>query len=233
MEKPTYKHVPDETVAAFLDGRSTPAETRQIIGRVAGDEELREVLEIAMAVDADTELAARSGDSLPVTAMAALSEGGNLCNLRCEMFILHRRGIRFDAGEVCRTARENGWLTDAGTALHNIGRLLEHHGLSVSRRYGCTPDDIRTALAAGSDVIAVVDGGELTDTTGAEIFEDIVVGEIPDHAVAVLDFSRTEVTVYNPDTGAERDTYPLSLFADAWADSRNYLVIVSKTQDNH
>ena len=227
MKENAYNPLPDESVATFLDGCSTAEETRLILDRLAGDDELRSVLEIAMSVEDELTGTALTGGTLPMTAMAALSDDGNLCNLQCEMFILHRRGISFDSDEACRTARANGWLTETGTALHNIGRLLEHHGLCVSRRYNCTVDDIRTALENGRDVIAAVDGGELTDTTGAEILEDIIVGEIPDHAVVILSCSRTEVTVYNPGSGNGRDVYPLGLFADAWADSKNYLIIVN------
>lgn len=227
MKRSIYKPLSDESVAAFLDGCTAGDETLLIIDGIIADGELREVLDIARAVDEDLTGTSDSGNVLPVTAMAAFTDDGNICNLRCEMFILHRRGIHCDADAAYSTARDSGWLNDAGTPLYNIGRLLEHCGLYVSRQYDCTVDDIREALAAGRDVIAVVDGGELTDATGAEIVEDITVGEIPDHAVVILDCNDTEVTVYNPDAGNESETYPVGLFADAWADSKNYLVIVN------
>ena len=226
MEENTYQLLPDETVAEFLDGRTMNENSLQIFDRIPRDAELCELLDVALAVDNDLGGVACYADILPMTAMAALS-GGNMCNLQCEGYILRKRGIKVDDDEICRMACDRGWLTDEGTALHNIGRVLESFNVQVSRRYNCTVDDIRESLSAGRDVIAVVDGGELTDTAGGEIFEDMIVGETPDHAVAILDYGETGMTVYNPETGNEQDVYPQSVFADAWADSKNYLIIAS------
>lgn len=226
MEENTYQLLSDETVAEFLDGRAVNEDSMQIFDRIPHDAELCELLDVALAADDDLGCVAKYADILPMTAMAALS-GGNICNLQCENYILRRRGMAVDDDVTCDMACERGWLTVEGTALHNIGRVLESYDMRVSRRYNCTFDDIRAALAAGCDVIAVVDGGELTDTTGAEMMEDLFEGEIPDHALVVIGCDDSRITVYNPDTGCESESYSLAHFADAWADSKNYLVIVN------
>ena len=45
--------ISSELVAAYLDGRATREETLQILSAAKVDAELRELLEIAMAVDVD------------------------------------------------------------------------------------------------------------------------------------------------------------------------------------
>jgi hypothetical protein len=89
--------------------------------------------------------------------------------------------------------------------------------------------ELAEALNAGKDIIVAVDGGELLDDRWSEILEDIFEGEKPDHSVVVLscDIENDKVTVYDPNSENETDTYPVEQFLDAWNDSKNYMVSVS------
>lgn len=169
--------------------------------------------------------------TLPATAMAANNIIDNLCVIKCEGIALRRLGVTITDNELMETSQKEGWLQTDGTALHLIGRLAGLHGMSVSHRYDCTADDIREALQSGSVVIAAVDGGELTGDLEAEKLEDIEKGEIPDHVVVVDAISEESVTISDPSTIQQQDTYTLDQFIDAWADSSYYLIIINKGTD--
>ena len=97
-----------------------------------------------------------------MTAIAANCKDSGRCCLKCESYILHKRGISFNEQTLENHAAENGWLDDKGTALFNIGRLLESFGITISRTYGSSIIDINNALNEGKDIIVAIDGGELT-----------------------------------------------------------------------
>ncbi len=152
----------------------------------------------------------------------------NYCCLECEKFILKRLSVDFDEYDLLATAIENEWQEEKGTALHNVGRHLENHGFGVIRKYESTADDIANALAEGSSVIAVVDGGELIGNRTSEHLEDVLIGPIPDHSVVVLSCDKDSVTIFDPDSRNSRDRYPIARFLNAWSDSNNYLVLSSR-----
>ena len=228
MKKSADNNIPAEVLAAFLDGNATPEESRYIMESLSDDPQLREILKISQAVDDELGLSMESMEILPMTAMAANCEEGSLCCLECEKFILRKMGIEYDDTALLQDAVRYGWLKNEGTALHNMGRHLENKGLIVTRRYKCTFDDIRSALAEGLYVIAAVDGGELTGDPIAELKEDVLFGQIPDHAVVVLtcDEACGRVTLFDPHSPDQESVYPIWQFKDAWADSKNYLVTV-------
>ena len=62
-----------------------------------------------------------------------------------------------------------------------------------------------------------------------ETMEDILVGQIPDHTVVVLsiDTAKSSITIYDPNSINNEDTYAIEQFKDAWDDSKNYLVTIS------
>ncbi len=152
---------------------------------------------------------------------------GSVCDVRCEEFVLQRRGLIETSEELLEEAKGKGWLHESGTRIGDVGNLLEERGLEVIREFNFTLEDIARFLAEGKDVIAVVDGGELVGDREAEMLEDRFIGEIPDHAVVVtrVDQAANEVEVFDPQSENERDVYPVEQFMDAWADSCNYLVI--------
>lgn len=220
--------ISDETLAAYLDANTNAAETQLIIDSLQDDKELRELLLISQLVDNDMQML-RDDMEIPMTALAANCDESSLCCLECEKYILNKREISFDEKELMRNAVENKWIKDEGTPLYNIGRHLEQHALSVTRRYDCDFSYIIEALKRGDDVIAAVDGGELIGNQHKEYAEDIILGHRPDHCVVVLDYDedKKEITIFDPDSSNKQDTYPFFKFLDAWADSKYYLITIN------
>ena len=98
---------------------------------------------------------------LPAMAMAAENKVDNLCVIHCEGIALRRFGFDVTDEELLAESRKEGWLQQAGTALHNIGRLAGSHGLGVSHRYECSIAVIQESISAGHIVLAAVDANEL------------------------------------------------------------------------
>lgn len=168
---------------------------------------------------------------LPMTAMAAEDQQNNLCAIRCEGIALRHFGFEVDDEDLIEESRVEGWLRAEGTALHHIGKLAGRRGLNVAHRYDCSTDDILRALEKNQVVIAVVDGGELFGDPEWESMEDAIIGEIPDHAVVVTALDNDSITILDPFTSQEVDTYPLPQFLDAWADSSRNLVLIGDGDD--
>jgi len=240
MKKRSAKNsIQSEVLAAYLDGNATMQESQEILDALCSDAELREIMHISQMVDLDISVRPEDIDYIPMTAMAACSEvacsaccnemaqpKGNLCSFECEKFILKKLDIEFDEDELLNHALQCGWLKDDGTALHNIGRGLEKMGLVVTRQYKCTIADIMHAKSNGEEVIVALDGGELLGNQQYEEWEDNFVGKNPDHSVVVLSWNIDDMTisVFDPNSLNEIDTYSFEQFEDAWNDSKNYMV---------
>lgn len=234
MKKSANKTVSSEVLAAFLDGNATAQESRYVMQSLAEDAELRELLLISRSVDTELGMDASGIEYLPMTALAANCSKENQCCLECEKYILRKLGIIADEEQLLRESVRNGWQKKEGTALHNIGRHLENKGLVVTRQFKCSIKDITAALDAGSHVIVAVDGGELTGDPIAELQEDVLFGQIPDHTVVVLscDVEEGTITLFDPDSPNAEDRYSIARFADAWNDSKNYLAIITTKDMN-
>lgn len=234
MKKSANKTVSSEVLAAFLDGNATAQESRYVMQSLAEDAELRELLRISRSVDTELGMDASGIEYLPMTALAANCSKENQCCLECEKYILRKQGIIVDEEQLLRDSVRNGWQKKEGTALHNIGRHLESKGLVVTRQFKCSIKDIIAALDAGSHVIVAVDGGELTGDPIAELQEDVLFGQIPDHTVVVLscDVEEGTITLFDPDSPNAEDRYSIARFADAWNDSKNYLAIITTKDMN-
>ena len=230
MVRKQITKISDEVIAAFLDGQSSTQETLGILESLSVDPELRELLRISQVVDAELGLNIEDCEFLPMTAMAASFNEDALCCLECEKYILSLYGIPYSEDQVMDEAVQNGWFKETGTALHNVGRHLEAHGLIVTRRYKSSVADLVQALKDDEKVIVAVDGGELLGDREQEIMEDIIVGKIPDHAVVVLSIDEDcrTIRIYDPNSLNSEDEYPLEIFEDAWDDSMNYMVSVSQ-----
>lgn len=216
-------------LAAFLEGNATANESKTVLCALADDAELRELLHISQQVDIDMGLQPNAADYIPMTAMAATCDEGNSCSLECEKFIIDKFNIEYDDRQLLKNAIRNGWQKKGGTALHNVGRHLEEKGLVVTRRYNCGISDIENALNANESVIAAVDGGELLGNMSVEAKEDIILGPIPDHTVVIMAYNAADksITIYDPNSSNATDTYSIEQFADAWNDSKNYLVTIT------
>lgn len=234
MKKSANKTVSSEVLAAFLDGNATAQESRYVMQSLAEDAELRELLRISRSVDTELGMDASGIEYLPMTALAANCTKENQCCLECEKYILRKLGIIADEEQLLRESVRNGWQKKEGTALHNIGRHLESNGFVVTRQFKCSIKDIIAALDAGSHVIVAVDGGELTGDPIAELQEDVLFGQIPDHTVVVLSCDEEEgiITLFDPDSPNAEDRYSIARFADAWNDSKHYLATITTKDMN-
>ena len=154
----------------------------------------------------------------------------NLCDIRCESYALQKLGIDISDKQLEQESREHEWLTEQGTRLVDIGKLCELHGAKVLRQLESTFDDIIEAVRNEMIVIVSVDEGELVGDLELEILEDNMIGKCPDHVVIVAgyDEQKSEIQIIDPNTPQFSDIYPLERFIDAWDDSNNYMVSVSR-----
>ena len=229
MKKKSVNNISAEVLAAFLDGNANAQESNEIFSALAEDAELRELMHISQSVDAELGLATHECDFIPMTAFAATCNEENYCSLECEKYILRKQNIEFDEAKLLQNAIQNGWQKKEGTALHNVGRHLEDKGLVATRQYNASIEDIANALNEKDNVIVAIDGGELLGNKVAEIQEDVVIGQIPDHTVVVLslDEAGKTITIFDPNSSNAEDTYPIEQFKDAWNDSKNYLITIN------
>lgn len=229
MNKKVINNTSSEVIAAFLDGNATATESQEILAALADDAELRELLHISQMIDAELGAIDDSCDYIPMAAMAASCNEDAYCCLECEKHIMKLLDVEYDEDQLINDAKQNGWHKENGTALHNIGRHLEKAGFVVTRCYYSTIEDIVTALESNEKVIVAIDGGELLGDKTAEIKEDLLVGQIPDHTVVVLSVNDSDktITIYDPNSMNPEDTYPIKMFEDAWNDSKNYLVTIT------
>lgn len=215
------KMISDDVLARFISGDTTPEERMIVLKALSEDSELMERYIAVKRFDAM--MAEDEEPSIPMEKMAAKSED-NLCDIICERFILKSRlpesytllGEAKDEQAFLKGA-EN--LTDEGVALYNVGRILEGYGLSVTRQFDASIGTLIELLAKGESLIVVVNEETLSGKEGNN-------GE-PNHAVCVLQINDDAVILYNPkdDEGIEEE-YPLSVFEEAWAPSKNYVVAV-------
>lgn len=233
MAKDKSLPITDELVASFLDGNTTAEQTLAVLEAARHDAELKELLEISHRVDDDMvfsitgHLLHKRLSLTPEEALAASDiTTRNLCAVQCEAYILQQQGIDIPFDSLVEQAQSSNWITSEGMPIANIGKLLELHGFSVSRKYLASIKDIQQALANGHHLIAVIDGGELVGDSVQEALEDALIGEIPDHAVVITayDPARKLVAIYDPQTIPALDEYPLAWFMGAWRDSRRYVV---------
>lgn len=171
----------------------------------------------------------RALERLKKKARIALSDADALCAIRCEQYVLDMFGIHKPIFELKRLAEDKGWLTDTGVAIENLGKIPKHYGLTV-RTYKSDINKISAAINAGKQVLVAVDGGELIGNPFEEKLEDALVGGIADHCVVVLNYDEEEnkVMLFNPAFGDIPLTVSTETFLDAWADSGNYTIEVSK-----
>lgn len=152
----------------------------------------------------------------------------NICAVRCETFILHRRGISYDEEKLKDEARKQDWLKPAGTPLYCLGNLLAHSGLLVTRKYYATLDDIERALAMDHDVVVGVDREKLFPGMPDE--EDLV-----NHAVVVtfIDKEDNYVTIFDPYEEPYINRVKIADFLYAWSLSRNYMIQVLQSVEEY
>lgn len=237
------KNISDEQLAAFIDG-SNSAEVLEALGNSA--ELLHEFRIASMAANLECsgdeqspeiwmptvtpERSVIGYDFCCAIAEDCNSQQSDTCAIRSEQLILEWFGIESSTEELIELSSNSGWyVAGIGTSIGCVGNILEYFGLQVERRHGGSIDDIRSELLSGSMVMLCVDSGELIGDIGEQYYEDVFVGEIPDHAVVVAEILPDgEVIIHDPATPMQTDSYPLEQLLDAWADSEYYMVIARK-----
>lgn len=214
-------NISDELLAAYLEGNTNEAETLDVLNALKADPELQETLDIALKVEDEP---AQIID-LPAMQIAALSDE-NICAVRCEMFILHRRGIPYDEQWLLNTARRKDWLKPEGTPLYCLGYLLAYSGLLVNRKYDSTIDDIQQALAMDNDVVVGVDREKL-------YAEAVDLEDLTNHAVVVTHVEKDSVTIFDPYEEPYISNIPLSDFLNAWKESHHYMIQILQSVEEY
>ena len=150
------------------------------------------------------------------------------CAVVSQEMILHAFGIDASEAQLTYEAAANGWLTEGGTSMENMARLLELHGVPSHTTYSGGVDSLVAELAQGHKVMVAVDSGEMWKTDFP--WEDFFQPGGADHAVVVTGLDMHDPahpTVYLNDPGDPQGAgkaYPLDQFLDAWSDSGNVYV---------
>jgi hypothetical protein len=164
------------------------------------------------------------------------------CAVASQEMVLHDFGIDVSESQLVYDATSNGWLTGNGTSISDMGKLLEHYGVSTHTNHNGDIASLVDELAHGRKVIVAVDSGELWN--GVSFWQRLtgIDNYSPDHAIVVsgIDFSdanNPQVIVNDPgypDGGGMR--YPLNHFLESWNDSNcTYVATDDAPQDlaNH
>lgn len=213
--------ISDELLAAYLDGNTNEEETKRVLQAIKIDDSLRETLDIALQVEEnDYQL-----EELPMLQKAAIS-GENICAVKCEIFILHRRGLPFDEEWLYNTARRKDWLKPEGTPLYCLGNLLAYSGLLVSRKYDSTLKDIQHAIEKDNDVVVGVDREKL-------YAEEIDMEDLTNHAVVVTHLDKDAVTIFDPYQEPYITRVSLANFLNSWKESHNYMIQILQSVDEY
>lgn len=157
-----------------------------------------------------------------------LQETDSTCAVACQEFVLEfLTGKEYTEDELREIAEEHGWY-DRGTAIEDVGKILEHEGITVEREWNEDISDIEEALAKGDCVIVALDADEIwTDDHTDLQLEDMyaIPGTGADHAVQVIGIDRTDpdnpMVILNDSghPGGCGAMIPLDQFIDAWEDS--------------
>ena len=162
---------------------------------------------------------------LPMMQIAALS-GENVCAVRCEMFILHRRSIPYDEEKLLATARRKDWLKTEGTPLYCLGNLLAYSGMLVNRKYDSTLEDIQRALTRNQDVVVGVDREKLYE-------EEVDLEDLTNHAVVVTHIGEETITIFDPYEEPYIVNIPIPVFLNAWKESHYYMIQVLQSGEEY
>jgi len=156
---------------------------------------------------------------------------GFTCAVVSQEMILNAFGVRdpgtgqpISEARLVYDATSHGWLTDGGTNLADMGRLLDLYG--VHSHHGAGLPQALDELAQGHKVIVGVDADELwhSDHWILNGMKDLM-GKSPNHALVIEEVRMDEhghpiVVVADPgDPNGEHREYPLKDFENAFADS--------------
>jgi len=203
--------VSQEVLDNYISGQASLEEIALVTFAMKKDKDFRELVKLLEKMHKEGLLDDQS-ENLPMSSSAAFSED-NLCDVICEQYIL-RDYLGKDAKDDFKDIFiENSWLKESGTPLHSMGRLLEKHGMTVSRLFDCSLQDLLDSLIQRKKVIAVVDYGQLWNKESDGVFHAIVCLNIVDDFIHIYD-PAIDGTAY----------YSFEDFVKAWNYSKNYLV---------
>jgi hypothetical protein len=160
---------------------------------------------------------------------------GFTCDLTAEKMILDafgvidpRTGEPVSEAQLVYDATVHGWLTDQGTTIEDMGRLLDYYGIDCHHGQGLIP--MMQELAHGKQVMVAVDADELWSQDWRIVALQDIVHKSPNHVILIKGIKQDEeghlVAVVNdpgqPDgAGVE---YPLEQFKEAFNDSGYHFV---------
>jgi hypothetical protein len=134
-----------------------------------------------------------------------------------------RTGQPVSEAQLVYDATVHGWLTDHGTSIDDMGRLLEFYGVDCHHGHGL--GSMMQELSAGKRVIVAVDADELWSQDWHSIALWDVIQKSPNHAILIKGIKQTAqghlVAVVN-DPGQPNGAgveYPLEQFEEAFNDS--------------
>ena len=156
-------------------------------------------------------------------------ETGSSCAVASQEFVLEQlTGREFDESDLRDLAEEQGWYSpEGGTAMDDVGNILEHMGLTVDRSYDNSIRDLEECLQNGGEVIVAVDSSEIWEGRDDDFFGP---GIDADHALQVigLDYSdpgHPMVILNDPGTANGGGAMiSLDVFMGAWEDSGCFMV---------
>ena len=163
------------------------------------------------------------------------------CTVAVQYCILMAHGIDVSQDELNELAMQEGWLTENGGSIADLGRVLQHFGIETHTKVDATAEDLISELQQGHSIIIPCDVGELWADTFLEHLwewmEDVL--NMPDHVVWVTGIDMTDPD--NPqvivnDTGTFDgigQRYPLSEFIDAWEDANFTYVATNEAPPDH
>lgn len=158
---------------------------------------------------------------LPAMRLAASGEA-NDCVVKCEQYVLEKRGGKSQYKELYKQAQRHDWLRSEGTPLYNIGRLLEMASLSVARQFNGSLDTICQELKSGCSIIVALNAERLYAGKRTRNKAEA------NHAVVVLEANTDDdyVEIYDPQSKQATDRYPVDIFMNAWRPAKCYFVSI-------
>ena len=158
------------------------------------------------------------------------------CAVVSQEMILHAFGVNASEAQLTYEATAHGWLTDGGTSMDNMSRLLELHGVQTHAVPHGSVDALVAELAPGHKVIAAVDSGEMWKTDLP--WEDLFKSHGADHAIVITgldmsDSTHPKICINDPgDPAGAGKAYPLDEFLNAWGDGGNMYVATDHAPSN-
>lgn len=161
------------------------------------------------------------------------------CALRSQQIVLRDFGIDIPFKDLEKLALENGVYSEDGTAVYDVGKVLELAGVGMHQVQGCSMQDLANELAQGHRVIVGVDADELWHnnayTDKFKNWLNDIGGGSANHALIVAGIevnpsNPNDVQVVLTDTGSGdlRIAYPMNQFMDAWKDSNCFMAATNE-----